>query len=366
MDKPDFLNLPKSDVSYSGYRSDVSRCVPSKGDVKFLKAVGFGKDESAWITQYDSWFVRDGFRSEYMLVGRGGVTNSECGRHRFFEKCVTPELHHNEFENKDVWHNCVKNCGCPSCSRCFKYGWSVREANNIDSRFLTAEDVLGFRYVDVEHLQASVPKCDYNLSYKDMSGRAILALKASGCIGGNLIFHGHRKDYKARELFFSPHFHSLAYISGGYKCRGCEFLKFSSKKRVYCGRSGILCDGFEQVTRRAHVGDGWIVSLAKNEKGIIEKRKSIFGTAWYQLEHASYRVGVVRFQIVKWFGVVNNRKLKTVHRHFDFKCGACGGVMERAFLPHNCEPIVSNRGEKGFVKNFMTDHVDDDSLMGGS
>ena len=30
------------------------------------------------------------------------------------------------------------------------------------------------------------------------------------------------------------------------------------------------------------------------------------------LEHASLKVGVKRFQIVKWFGVVGNRKLKTV------------------------------------------------------
>jgi hypothetical protein len=328
--------------------------------MKFLKAVGFGKDEASWITQYDSWAVRGGFRSLYMPVGRGGVTNSECGRHRFYTKCVTPELHHGEFENKDVWHNCVKTCGRPCCSRCFKYGWAVREANNIDSRFLTAEDVSGFPYASVEHLQASVPRKNYGLSYADLSRGAILALKGSGGLGGNIIFHGFRKDYVVRDLFFSPHFHSLAYIKGGYRCRDCKFLMCSSKMRLYCGAPEGSCDGFEQVTRRAHVDDGWIVSLAKNEKGVVEKRKSLFGTSWYQLEHSSLKVGVVRFQIVKWWGVLNNCKLKTVRRSLDSKCVVCSGVMERAFLPLGVEPVVSNRGEKGFVKNFMIDRVEDE------
>jgi hypothetical protein len=364
--KPDFLNLPKSNIDYYHF-NDVSRRVPSKGDVEFLKAVGFGKDEASWITQYDSWPVRGGFRSEYTLVGRGGVTNSECGRHRFYEKCDDVGNHHNEFENKDVWHNCVKTCGRPSCSRCFKYGWAVREANSIDSRFLTAEDVLGFPYASVEHLQASVPKKDYGLSYADLSGKAILALKGSGGLGGNIIFHPFRKDYVARDLVFSPHFHSLCYLKDGYKCRSCPHLKCSGKMRLYCNSPEGSCDGFEQVTRRAHVDDGWIVSLAKNEKGVVEKRKSLFGTAWYQLEHSGLKVGSVRFQIVKWWGNLNNAKLETVRHPLNFKCIACGGVMERAFLPLGVKPFPSNRGEKGFVKNFMVDHVeDDDKLMDGS
>jgi hypothetical protein len=354
--KPDFLNLPKSDVDYY-HLSDVSRRVPSEGDVKFLKAVGFGKDESLWITQYDSWPVRGGFRNEYSPVGRGPVTNSECGRHRFYEKCTTPELHRGEFENKDVWHNFCKSCGRPSCNRCFKYGWAVREANNIDSRFLTAEDVLGFPYLSVEHCQASVPNSDYGLSYEDLSGRAILVLKGSGGLGGNIIFHPFRKDYVVRDLVFSPHFHSLCYLKDNYKCRSCGHLKCSGKMRLYCGFKG-LCDGFEQVTRRAHVGDGWIVSLAKNERGVVEKRKSLFGTSWYQLEHSGLKVDSVRFQIVKWWGNLNYGKLKTVRHRLEYKCVACGSPMKRSFLPHNCEPIVSNRGERGFVKNFMTDRVE--------
>jgi hypothetical protein len=320
-------------------------------EAEFLKVLGFGKDEAEWITEYDLWSVREGFRSKYMPVGRGGVRSSYCGKHRCYYKCDAVELHDGVFTGKDVFHNVVYNCHCPSCSRCWKYGWAVREANSIDSRFLTAENVLGLRYVDVEHLFASVPEKDYGLSYKDMSGNAILALKRSSGIGGCIMYHAHRKDRVKRDLFFSPHFHSLAYIWGGYdRCRSCI--------KVGCCWG---CDGFEGVTRRAHVDDGWIVGLAKNEKGVVEKRDSVFGTAWYQLEHSSLEVGVKRFRIVKWWGVLGNRKLKTVLRPVEHNCPACKSSMKLSWLPFGVEPIVCNRGERGFVKNFMIDHVEDEN-----
>lgn len=331
-------------------------------ETKFLCAVGFGKDEAEWITQYDSWAVRGGFGNKYTPVGRGAVTSSFCGKHEAFYRCGAVELHDGVFKGKDIWHNTVLNCHRPSCSRCWKYGWAVREANSIDSRFRTAESVLGLPYSDVEHLQASVPRMEYGLSYRDMCGRAILALRGSHVFGGCTVFHGFRKDYDKRELFPSFHFHCLGYIRGGYRCRDCEHLKCSGKMRVYCDAAEGSCNGFEQVTRKAHVKDGWIVSLAKNEKGVAEKRKSLFGTSWYQLEHSSLEVGVKRFQVVKWFGVLNYCKLKTVHNPFGHSCAVCHSSMHIGY-PRGVT-VVSNRGERGFVKNFMTDHVDDDADLG--
>jgi hypothetical protein len=312
--------------------------------------MGFGKNEAEWITQYDSWPVRDGFLGDETLVGRGGVTSDYCGKHKCYYKCNAVELHDGMFAGKDIWHNVVINCHRPSCSRCWKYGWAVREGHSIDSRFLTADKVLGLRYADVEHICASVPKKDYSLSYEVLSKNAILALKASGVIGGCIIYHGHRKDHVARDLFRSPHFHALGYIEGGYdRCRDCI--------KVGCCRD---CDGFEGRTRRAHVDDGWIVGLAKNENGKAEKRKNLFGTAWYQLEHASLKVGVRRFQIVKWWGVLGNRKLKTVVKPVEHKCRVCHSPMELGY-PAGAEPIVSNRGERGFLKDFAIEHVDDEN-----
>lgn len=322
-------------------------------DIKFLRAIGFGKDESEWITQYDCFPVRNGFRSRFTLVGRGDVASSHCGMHRSFKKCSNVAEHHGIFEGKDIYHNVVLSCHRPSCCRCFKYGWATREANQINSRFLTAESKLGLCYSDVEHLSASAPKKDcYNedvVDYRVLCRDGILALKKSGVTGGCTIFHGHRKDYDKRELFWSPHFHCLGYIAGGYdRCRSCV--------KVGCCWD---CDGFEGVTRRAHVDDGWIVSLAKNEKGIVEKRNNVFGTAWYQLEHSSFQKSVSRFHATRWFGVLGYRKLKTVIKPVEFKCAGCHNVMSDGYLPDGVEPIVSNRGERGFVKNFMLDHVED-------
>jgi len=82
------------------------------------------------------------------------------------------------------------------------------------------------------------------------------------------------------------------------------------------------------------------------------------------LEHSGLQRGVKRFQIVKWWGNLNNRKLKTDLQRFEYKCPVCGGPMEDTFLPRYIEPIVTNRGERGFVKNFAVDHVDHE-LIGG-
>lgn len=140
----------------------------------------------------------------------------------------------------------------------------------------------------------------------------------------------------------------LCYINGGYdRCRRCD------RERGYCRG----CDGFEGLTRKVYDTDGWIVEVAKDEMGRREKRKSVFGTAWYQLEHASLRVGATRFQIVAWFGVVGNRKLKTVLKKMEYKCPLCGNELVRGYhVGGAC--IVANRGERGFHKAFLIDHLD--------
>ena len=39
-------------------------------DLRFLEAIGYGKQEREWLTEYDRFPVRDGFRSDWMIVGR--------------------------------------------------------------------------------------------------------------------------------------------------------------------------------------------------------------------------------------------------------------------------------------------------------
>lgn len=117
--------------------------MPEKFEAKFLGILGFGKDESAWISEYDSWPVGGGFRSDFTLVGRGVVTSDHCGKHMCYRVCTRDQLHDGVCKGKDYYFNQVMSCHKPSCPRCWKYGWAVREARSIDSRFSTAEKVLG-------------------------------------------------------------------------------------------------------------------------------------------------------------------------------------------------------------------------------
>ena len=319
-------------------------------DAKFLKAQGFGKAEDLWITQYDCFPIRGGFLSPYKMVGREPQTSPFCGKHRRYLKCNRTDLH-GSIGGRDFYHNNVTNCHSYRCHLCWKYGWCVIRANGVESRFLTAEKVLNRPVDSVEHISCSVPRVLYDSSPRVMIKESILALKRCGVDGGVNILHPFRKDLKRRELFPSFHYHVLGYIEGGYdRCRNC--IKTMGACRG--------CDGFEGRIRRETKESGWVVSMAKNEKGVVEKRKSIFGTAWYQCEHSGYKVDVPNFQILEWWGVVAKRKFKTDLKRTEHKCAVCGNELERSFLPDGVEPIMANRGERGFLKNFTLPHVDDE------
>ena len=314
---------------------------------KFLKALGYGKQEGVWITQYDCFPYRDGFRSDYKLVGREPCRNPLGGRHKNYMKCGNVEGHQ-AIGGRDFYHNNVINCQRYQCHLCWKYGWCVFRANSIESRFITAEKVLGLPVGEVEHISTSLPKNLYDLPPNLMIKWSIDACRRSGIIGGVNILHPFRKDLKKRQLYKSFHYHVLGYVKGGYdRCRSC--IKVGS-----CWS----CDGFEGVTRRAHQADGWIVSLAKNQDGVVEKRESLFGSAWYQLEHSGYKVGVRNFQIVTWWGVVAKNRFKTEKRRVPLECPVCTDALKASWLPDGVE-VVANRGEKGFLKNFTLPHFDD-------
>jgi hypothetical protein len=320
-------------------------------DARFLEAVGFGKQEGEWITQYDSFPVRGGFLSDWMIVGRGSATNSYCGKHRSFLKCAETSLH-DSIGGRDFYHNRITNCHTYRCHICWKYGWCVHRALSIDSRFLTAEKVLGLPISSVDHLSASMPKELYDKPYDVMCQACWSALRRRGILGCATIIHPFRKDLKRRDLYRSFHHHVLGYIKGGYRCRSCD-------KNVNGVCLDLSCDGFEALTRRCYGDDGWIVTLARNENGVVEQRKSVFGTAWYQCEHSGFKVGVKNFQIVEWWGNVAKRKFQTVMRSDGPRCAVCKSVMKQSFLPDGVK-VVANRGERGFLKNFTLPHVDDE------
>jgi hypothetical protein len=286
---------------------------------------------------------------DYELVGHGEVTNSECGVFKKFMGCLNVELHNgvrwfypdlpkDAVFVKSVYHSCDK----PTCPVCFKYSWAVRQATRMEARLKEAARRFGL----VEHIVASVPHNEYGLSLEALRERAVKILASRGVIGGSMIFHGFR--YRNRRMawktglpvgwFWNPHFHVLGFIGGeGYgKCRNCKY----QVEKTYEKCRG--CDGFEGVTRREFEKDGYIVV-------VLGKRKTIGGTAWYQLNHSSIKRGVKKSHAATWFGVCSYRKLKLINGKdvgVKHKCPICACDLVRVrYLGVFSELSISRRGE---------------------
>ena len=224
----------------------------------------------------------------------------------------------------------VWNCYKSSCPFCYKHGWAVREAGRIEHRTKKASKKFGL----AEHIVLSVPVRDYHLSSKALRRKAVEVAKKRGVIGGCLIFHGFR--YRPhRGWYWSPHFHCIGFVLGGYAgCRNCE-------RKSNCDSR---CNGFDSRAWKLFNKDGWYVK-------VLGKRKTIGGTAWYQLNHASVRRGAnsKKSHVATWWGVCSYRKLKLINgsdvgiRH---KCPVCGKDLVRLrYLGVFSEISISRRGE---------------------
>lgn len=247
-----------------------------------------------------------GSYGDFQLVGNGEVTNSFCGTFKSFKGCLRSDLHERigkmrgeDWKGKVFVRKVHHWCNKSSCPICFKSGWAVREARKIEARLEEASKRFGL----VEHIIVGIPSKFWGLSFEDLRKKCLEALAVRGVVGGVLIFHGFRYNVQ-KHWYWSPHFHVLGFIRGGYgKCRGC------AKCRKGCG-------GFVDRNYRFNEKDGIYVKV----KG---RRKTVFGTAWYQLNHSSIKRGVKRFHVAVWWGVCSYRKLKVkVHVKKDV-CPIC-------------------------------------------
>jgi hypothetical protein len=289
---------------------------------------------------------------DFQLVGNGEVTSPSCGKFRGFRGCLRTELHNivtldgRDFRNKVYVHPAFYSCDKPSCPICYKRGWAVREAENIELRLLEAKKRFGL----IEHVMASVPKRDYGLKFETLRKKVVDILEARGVIGGALIFHAFRYEYDKRFWYWSPHFHVLGFILGGYsRCRGC---------RKPCGS----CDGFEARTRRHFERDGYIVKVAEDEYGVSGQRVTVGGTAWYQLNHASIKKDVARFRVATWFGVCSYRKLKVTIERKKAVCPICLHDQEDLLYRGN-KQFCLDRDSPDFKKEFMDELRDGENVL---
>lgn len=244
----------------------------------------------------------------WQLVGNQKATNKFCGKYIGLKGCLRVGLHNiatldgRSYKGK-IFRRVVHHfCNKASCKVCFKHGWALRQAGAIEARLAEASKHFGV----VEHIVCSVPPKDYGLSYDALRKKADKVLSTRGVIGYVKIFHGCRYN-KLKFWYFSPHFHVLGFILGGYsRCRDC--------KRKWNCLAG--CGGWDDRSYQNFLKDKWYVK-------VLAKRKTVFGTAYYQLSHATINLAKKRFHVATWAGVCSYRKMSVTPEKRRELCPLC-------------------------------------------
>jgi hypothetical protein len=293
------------------------------------------------------WYlpVDDKGHENNVPVGRGAKTSDWCGRCIGLSVCRNvPEHEGHSVCGVDATGKMVVRlrhiwCHKSSCPVCFSRGWAVREARSIQSRISEGERLgLGVP----EHVTVSVTVADRDLPEPKMRAKCWDALRDRGVSGAGLIFHGYRKDKDRKVLVWSPHYHAIAFIDGGFdRCRECSHDLDDCRG----------CNGFKGREVRGFAKDGYLVK-------VHDERKTLFGTAHYELNHATIRLGIKRFQVVTWFGTLSYRKFKSAPLKSEDVCSVCHGEMTRAAHVGR-RHIVKNVGDVSYVPMFVDDECNE-------
>jgi hypothetical protein len=266
--------------------------------------------------------VLDDGHGEYVQAGRMPVSNDYCGKFMGRLVCHNKECHkgvvHKEvdFTDMNVVMNSFYHCHKAVCVRCFISGFSVREAQVVESRIGEAVE----RGCGVpEHIVLSPPKSLRGLPFSELFKLGYVVLRDRGVTGAGLFPHGRRIDRKLRMLVWSPHIHVIGFIAGGFgRCRECAHGRDDCK----------VCDGFKGRQVRGYEKDGWIVKVEP-------PRKTVFGTAFYILHHVSVKVGLFRFHAVRWVGLLGNRVFKGVKGKCNAGCPVCKVAGHYSKMEHD-------------------------------
>lgn len=201
----------------------------------------------------------------WSLPGHGEPYH-DCGSWRS-KGCLNVEGHNQQgiledFVGKVFVRRYKRTCLRAECPVCYEK-WAGKEAGKIEHR------LNAWSFGRVVHVVVSPPVEDYGLSYPDLRRKAYAVAKKSGVLGGCCIIHPFREDEYSKKWFFSPHFHMLVY-------------------------------GWIHGSKEGYEKHGWIV---RN----VGVRKSVSGTALYQLSHAGIHE---KYHTVTWFGRLSYNKLK--------------------------------------------------------
>ena len=298
--------------------------------------------------------VDDEGHENYEPIGRGVKTSSDCARWVGVNVCKNVEGHEGktlngeDYTGKVVVSNRHWWCKKSSCPVCFLRGWSKRRACNVEARLNTGvKRGLG----KIEHVMVSVSIADRVLSESAFRPKCRKFLLECGVAGGCMIFHGFRRDKERGVLAWRPHYHVLGFIKGGYaRCRNC-------KRKWDCVKG---CGGFDDRAWQMYQRSGYYVKVfAERKKSYYEDKDNIFGTAFYQVNHSTIRLGVKRFHTVTWFGVCGNRKFESEKVVVKTICPLCCDEMKRSVYVGK-EPIVKDVGHPDYRSIFPMSEFGED------
>jgi len=129
------------------------------------------------------------------------------------------------------------------------------------------------------------------------------------------------------------------FIKGGFdRCRSC----------VHVREDCASCDGFKGREVRGYAKDKYLVKVfAEREKSHVDGKSNVFGTAFYQLNHATVQIGIKRMHVVTWFGVCGNRKYASPKVEVEVTCPVCGDEMKRSVYVGS-RPFVKDIGSPNY------------------
>lgn len=276
----------------------------------------------------------------FIRVGQGSVTNGAetgkkaCGGYFGVDFCPHPELHNHttldgvNHAGKTSWVKRFRSCDKFSCPKCYKRA-AQRKARHVAERVAVLKRQLGMK---AQHFVWSCVVGDYALSFAKLQAKMRRDMKACGYIGGFEIFHLERfaKAWEAREKGvpegwrISIHWHLIGFVEGGVdRCRGCcKGMNECLKCAGFHGRALRVHYGYVDGRGRKVAGDGAIIK-------VMAERKTIWGTAYYQMNHSTMRLGVRHENVGVWTGVAAKRQLKLKNEdRFHYSCWVCGSEME--------------------------------------
>ncbi len=275
------------------------------------------------------------FFRDLVQVGRGRVTNDKCGKFRGFWGCLQNQKHEGDV---DWILKYLNSCDKPSCPTCYYYGWALKEGRAIALRMGEASKLLG---LSVEHGVLSLPKSAYDLSFKEAKRLSIEILLGRGVVGGSMIPHRNRVHKRTGVEYFSPHLHCICVLEKEYECRNCA-------RKWNCLKG---CGKFDDRNYQSFLDDGWFFK-------VMGARKTIVGTACYQLNHSSLNPFKARSRVATYFGNCgyNNLRVKVVKpKSLCPLCGSECGFVEPAFS----RDIVTDRDSPDFVRVSKEPHFID-------